>query len=290
MVRLVVKRGDQVQFLFETTTGQSVSEATNEIVAIYNLRLKVERICSELDQLRQHGIHLPPEQLGLTDQQVEELHLKDPLADTCVPSGGYSECPDPCGRRCGRAPREEMGVVLGRAADEARAIVSRGQAECGVALTESKLLEAVSLLRGAVMIVYPMQLPPYDPIRMELEDREQLAGTQAGKEVIEPALAQLWFSGRELEAGKVLSDYVGRNEKTRVVLKLQRRGQGAPAREPLLSEQQQKQLMLAEYRRREELRRLDADRDQTHLDSGWSDPGSLKRAFHGLSNVSWRPK
>lgn len=38
--------------------------------------------------------------------------------------------------------------------------------------------EALDLLRGAVMIVYPMGLPPHDPIRMELEDKEDLAGTQ----------------------------------------------------------------------------------------------------------------
>lgn len=38
--------------------------------------------------------------------------------------------------------------------------------------------EALDMLRGAVMIVYPMGLPPHDPIRMEFEGREDLAGTQ----------------------------------------------------------------------------------------------------------------
>lgn len=37
--------------------------------------------------------------------------------------------------------------------------------------------DALDQLRGAVMIVYPMGLPPYDPVRMELEDKEDLAGT-----------------------------------------------------------------------------------------------------------------
>lgn len=37
--------------------------------------------------------------------------------------------------------------------------------------------DALDQLRGAVMIVYPMGLPPHDPIRMELEDKEDLSGT-----------------------------------------------------------------------------------------------------------------
>lgn len=37
--------------------------------------------------------------------------------------------------------------------------------------------DALDQLRGAVMIVYPMGLPPYDPIRMEFEDKEDLSGT-----------------------------------------------------------------------------------------------------------------
>lgn len=38
--------------------------------------------------------------------------------------------------------------------------------------------DALDKLRGAVMIVYPMNLPPYDPIRLEFEGQEDLSGTQ----------------------------------------------------------------------------------------------------------------
>ena len=33
-------------------------------------------------------------------------------------------------------------------------------------------------MRGAIMIVYPMGLPPYDPIKMEIDGNEDLSGTQ----------------------------------------------------------------------------------------------------------------
>ena len=45
-------------------------------------------------------------------------------------------------------------------------------------LTEQMVRDSLDQLRGAAMIVYPMGLPPHDPIRMELENKEELAGTQ----------------------------------------------------------------------------------------------------------------
>lgn len=56
------------------------------------------------------------------------------------------------------------------------------QAVAGVCVTMETVKEALDRLRGAVMIVYPMGLPPHDPIRMELDDQEDLSGTQVGKQ------------------------------------------------------------------------------------------------------------
>lgn len=39
---------------------------------------------------------------GLTDEQIEELKLKDEYSDKCIPSGGYIEKKDELGRRNGR--------------------------------------------------------------------------------------------------------------------------------------------------------------------------------------------
>ena len=45
-------------------------------------------------------------------------------------------------------------------------------------MTGDIISDALDKLRGAVTIVYPMNLPPYDPIRMEFEGQEDLTGTQ----------------------------------------------------------------------------------------------------------------
>ena len=45
-------------------------------------------------------------------------------------------------------------------------------------MTEDIIREAMMKLQGAVTIVYPMNLPPHDPIRLEFEGNEDLSGTQ----------------------------------------------------------------------------------------------------------------
>lgn len=121
---------------------------------------------------------LPPDMLGLTDEQVEELHLVDEWADTCVPSGGWTPNPDPVGRRNGRQPQEKMQDILEKAVSDARLMISKKQIDQGMVMQQKIVQDALDLLRGAVTIVYPMQLPPHDPIRMEFSNTEDLTGTQ----------------------------------------------------------------------------------------------------------------
>ena len=55
-------------------------------------------------------------------------------------------------------------------------------------------------------------------------------------------------------SGKKLLDYVGKNEKTKIIAKLQKKGQGAPARESVFTEDEKKQMMAYAYRKQEELK------------------------------------
>ena len=116
-----------------------------------------------------------------------------------------------------------MVEVLQRTMKEAKEKISKELTKRDICLTQAKVQEAIDELRGAVTIVYPMGLPPHDPIQMELENREELEGTQAALEVIPSDQATLWFGGKEMFAGngKKLSDYLGKNEKTKVIVKIQ---------------------------------------------------------------------
>jgi len=50
--------------------------------------------------------------------------------------------------------------------------------DADVCVTQATVQEALQILCGAVMIVYPMGLPPHDPIRHEFDNTEDLSGTQ----------------------------------------------------------------------------------------------------------------
>ena len=56
----------------------------------------------EIENLSHHGVMLPSNMIGLTDEQIQELKLRDEFEDVCIPSGGYNMNVDPVGRRNGR--------------------------------------------------------------------------------------------------------------------------------------------------------------------------------------------
>ncbi|XP_026856662.2 cilia- and flagella-associated protein 298 [Electrophorus electricus] len=290
MVQLHIKRGDESQFLFTTTVDVSVETLIQQVAQIYNGRLKVDRICSEMPELADHGTTLPPNMQGLTDDQITDLRLKDEWEDKCIPSGGAEFKKDDIGRRNGRAPNKKMKELLKKTMEEAKALISKKQVQANVCVTMDMVKAALDQLRGAVMIVYPMGLPPHDPIRMELENQEDLSGTQASLKVIPEEEGQLWWAAKEMQRGKKLQDYIGKNDKTKIVVKIQKRGQGAPSREPVVSEEEHKQMMLHYYRRQEELKKLDETDDDSYLQSEWADRQALKRQFQGLTNIKWGPR
>lgn len=61
----------------------------------------VQNVLSEMEELAKHGITLPPNMQGLTDEQLSDLNLHDDWEE-CVPSGGIIERKDPLGRRNGK--------------------------------------------------------------------------------------------------------------------------------------------------------------------------------------------
>ena len=55
-----------------------------------------------MEELAKHGVTLPPNMQGLTEEQIVELKLKDEWGEKCIPSGGYVECKDTLTIRNGR--------------------------------------------------------------------------------------------------------------------------------------------------------------------------------------------
>lgn len=146
MVVLHVKREQQSLFLYEVRLDDLLQGVLRQIVNVHNgrqvegrclcqktwqqetegirplsmfplscLRLKVLRICDEMESLSAHGIAVPPEQRGLLEEQVAELKLEDKEGQSKIPSGGIDEFnKDPLQRRNGQRPKADMRQIIER--------------------------------------------------------------------------------------------------------------------------------------------------------------------------------
>ena len=287
MVVLNVKRSEVPLFLYETTLSATVDQTVSNICNLINGRLKILRILDSMTSLAAHGVAKDPKVRGLLEEQVRELKLTDEGADKYEPAGGFIDAPDPTEARVGKAPIGPFKELLVKTIQENQKLMKNSQNF----LTQSDVIKAVKDLKEVLNKVYPLGIPEYDPVRMELENREALNDFHSKQltDVADPQDTKLWFASKELIPGKILGDYLGKNEKTKVIIKVGTKKTGQPSREPLLSEQEQKMILMHNARRREEIQNLEKASDDSYLDAPWADQQSLKRKVLGLDNISWKP-
>ncbi|KAG8463594.1 hypothetical protein KFE25_003867 [Diacronema lutheri] len=262
MVLCHVKRGDDEskQFFVEMPAATPCAELTRHLAEVHNLRLKIARLTSAAEGLAQHGPMKRPEQQGLDDEtpMLEDVTDSGDLMKR-QPERGPHYCQDPTERRTGNAPPPDIAAIITRTVEDALRLIGKEQVAMKQLTTRKALLDAIDSIKGAVMIAYPMGLPPYDTVRQILDEKEDLAGSAAGLEVVDPENAATWWANKELQAGKLLSDFVGKNEKTKIVCKLQKKGSGAPQREPVISREEQQAMIAHYHQKQQEAKRLQAD-------------------------------
>ncbi len=268
-------RGETDSFLYETTTTASNDTVIRELCQLCGLREKLTRLAGMLEELSRHGPSKPESERGL-DEVAEREGRR-------VVKGAHY-CADPLGNRTGDAPSPALAEVLLRTAAEGVAAGAKALAAQGVALTVRGLQERVDNMRGAVTMAYPMGLPAWDPIRLLIEDDGSAAGYLAevcGKDFFDPATATLWWAGKEFFRDQSVGDRVGRNEKTKVVARLQAAaggaggGGGPPMREPAVSEEERKAMMAWYFKKQEEEKKLAEDDDDGGGSAKWAVRGRV---------------
>ena len=152
-----------------------------------------------------------------------------------------------------------------------------------VPATSKSLTDALDAIRGGTMIAYPMGLPDYDLVRQILEDSSEDSSESASEsaETLSVSNASLWCFNKELQLDKRLADYIGKNEKTKAVVKLQKKGAGAPQREPIVSKEEQQAMVAFYHKKQQEAELLAREDDDAALNSKWADPKSLRRNLGG---------
>jgi hypothetical protein len=112
-----------------------------------------------------------------------------------------------------------------------------------------------------------MGLPDWDTIKLTIEGSEGLDGTGAGQHILDEDSSELWVASRMFDrsVGQTVGDRLGRNEKTKVIGKLQRPGAGPPGREPGVSEDEKKAMMAFYFKKQEEMKKMAESAGRRHV-------------------------
>lgn len=286
MVILHYKKSEQNQFLYITTVDTPVEKLIIELCLVNNMRIKLDRLCVAIEDLAQKGPLKPEELRGLTkyEQYGDDLTVKTGL-EKMPPKVGTRFVEDTTHHRTGFLLEEEVTKMILKNVAEAKLVIHKDQVTKKVPLTLKIVMDQIDILRGVMMIAYPAYhgLGVWEPAREILECKEFEVFINFDElEMFDEKTATLWCMGKELMKGKKLMDYIGKNEKTKVIVKLSKAGTGAPVREPLIDKETHKEMLAFYYKKQEEAKKLEEDNDDAYLESKWADPKGLKGELHGM--------
>jgi hypothetical protein len=243
------------------------------------MRMVLGFLVEQARGLSKHGPMKPSEQQGL-----------DEIAETeqgVVIVKGPNYVADPQGIRTGNGPGTQLAEVIERVCLDALAAINKNQVDLKVALTKETMQEKMDNIRGACTMAYPMGLPEHDMIREVFESKDPyfMDSNSGSADLFDPETATLWWAGKEFVRGETVAQRIGRNEKTKVVAKMQNKGQGPPGREPAVTESERNAMMAHYFKKQEEQKALALADDDDYHGSIWASGSEMKNGLRGTGNV-----
>lgn len=245
-----------------------------------------------LEELAAKGPLKPEALRGLQDLddyvKHEDLTVINGLKDM-PPRVGTREVTDETYHRTGWILEEEITKQMLEASTKAKDSINVNLVERKQCLVMDELNEQVDLIRGLVMMFYPAYhgLGEWEPIRCLLEEKEDFYEANNSDDM-NPGTATMWWAGKELQDGKLLSDYIGKNEKTKIVMKIQKKGQGPPVREPMIDKEVHTKMLSFYHKKQEEQKELEDNNEDDYMNSAWANPKALKGTLHGQGDIKFR--
>ena len=102
---------------------------------------------------------------------------------------------------------------------------------------------------------------------------------------MELASTSLWIVSKECPPQKAFHEMFGKNEKSKFVVQLQKKGQGAPVKEPTVDKDTHAAMMKFYHKKQEEQKNLEEDNEDAYMNSAWADNRNLKAQLHGTGDV-----
>eukprot|EP00605_Chrysophyceae_sp_TOSAG23-4_P001017 GSChrysophyteH1.ASY1.ANO1.1118.1 assembled CDS len=244
-------------FLYETTCETQCDAMIRDLTEVWNLRLRLRQLCGALRDLGDHGPMKPLDKAGLDS-------IDEDYRGMALDKNEHYKA-DPTGNRTGNGPGPQLRETIERVCVDAENVLDKINVQRKISVSLAGLTEKLDNMRGAVTMAYPMGLPEWDTVH--------------------PATAELWVASRAFDRGTKVSDRLGKNEKTKVIGKLQKPGAGAPAREAVVSEDERKAMMAFYFKKQEEQKALAENSEDDYLNSVWADPKALQRSMRGMGGV-----
>lgn len=295
MVLIHLKKGDRAQFLHEASHVLKIEQVLTQLVFLNNQKVRIEKLIDCVQGLVQFGPLRPEALRGLTSPEslepAYEMLRPDEKEFMSVTRSGQIKNPDPTGYRTGLAPSLESAAKLNEIVEQAKKIVANTNPDLKKHLLVDEVKEIIMLFKGAVMIAYPgyYGLPDWEPVLLLLEDKLDLLSVYPDCEFIPEKKATLWWAKKELMAGQLLSTYVGKNEKTKIIVKLMEKGKGAPLSEPVIDKETHTKMLGFYHKKQEEMKKLEEDNEDDYLNSVWANNQNLKNQLvNGGKDIKWK--
>lgn len=250
---------DYDEFLFRMPNTTNVGEATDTMQRVQNARVRLKWMVAAAKQL-----------------------AKD-------------SCPD-----------DLKHILVGPAEEAERYLALERAIELKIETTEEELSALIATIKGGVTIVYPAECSGPNALRnlsAVLDDDDAPEGVKsrshrilsiiddgATTEEILQGPATLWWMGKPLDRACELTKYTGKNDKTKIVVKLAKEGNSAPPREPPIDAKTQNEMMAFWYRKQEEQKKLVEDDDLSFGNSEWANSKGLKNQLLGFEGVKFKPR
>ena len=297
MVLLHFKIGEKNQFIIDLPSSTQITDVIKQGITVNNLRCKIDSLCMCIEELLKHGPLKTEETRGLKEtEHLEEENLEEKYRSKKTPMPpkvGTKFNEDKTNQRTGWILEDDITSKAMQAVTDAKEYISYLRAEKRKITSVEELNNHIQLMYGAVMICYPAYhgLGDWEPCKVIFEDKTDiLRKDEPNQDYFQFESTCIWYAGKELERPKLLSDYIGKNEKTKIIVKFTKKGSGAPVREPLIDKETHSKMLSYYYKKQEEQKKLEGESEDSYLDSQWADPKGMQKQLYMKGDISWKFK
>ena len=230
---------------------------------VNNLRLKLDRAAVALEDLASKGPLKPEGLRGLNEEGYEEYLKGEDVTVTdglkaMPPKVGERFVKDDSHYRTGWLISEEMSQKMLEHAMKMKELIHKSSVEQKRFLSRDILMEQIDITRGLMMMAYPgfHGLGEWEPIWVILENNEEHDEKMNLTDDLGVDNTTLWCVNKELQKGKLFSDYFGKNEKSKMIVKATKKGGGAPVKEPMIDNDTHKKMLSYYHAKNEEAKKL----------------------------------